>query len=69
MKARLWFVGLDRLGGEHFDVDIPRAPVVGDFVAGPDDFGIWRVEATVFDYRDGFASDPHLLVSLTERRP
>jgi hypothetical protein len=38
-------------------------------VAGPDDFGIWRVEATVFDYRDGFASDPHLLVSLTERRP
>jgi hypothetical protein len=68
MRARLRFKGLEKVGGEHYDVEIPRAPVVGDFVSGPDDFGIWRVEATVFDYRDGFAFDPHLLVALERSR-
>jgi hypothetical protein len=60
-KVRLIFVGLDLWdGGDEFpeDVEIPRVPVVGELIAGPDDFGLWCVDSVRYIYAGGFGVPP-----------
>jgi hypothetical protein len=64
MKVTLRFKELRRWGGSDFDVDLPRVPVQGDLVQGPDDFGVWRAREVIFAFDDGMAFDPKVLVVL-----
>lgn len=46
----------------HYEVGVPRVPIAGDLVSGPDDTGPWRVSEVVFEYDRGFAFQPIIYV-------
>lgn len=64
MTVMMRFVDAGRPGGDDFSVSVPRVPVKGDVVQGPDKFGWWIVHEVRFVYADGLAFEPETLVVL-----
>jgi hypothetical protein len=58
------FIDSHRLGGDDFLVKVPRIPVKGEAVQGPDKFGWWVVREVQFIYADGLAFEPETRVVL-----
>lgn len=58
LTVELTFVGAGLWdGGDVFpfgDVPMPRIPVIGETIIGPDDMGAWKVSNVAFDYPHGF---------------
>jgi hypothetical protein len=46
------------------DVEVPRVPVEGETVIGPDDTGAWQVASVVYNYENGMAFAPRVVVWL-----
>jgi hypothetical protein len=46
----------------EMDIQAPNVPRVGEFVEGPDDFGMYRVSAVTYSYSNGFVDEPTPIV-------